>query len=165
MCKPGRSKRDLHLQCFLGHFISWTSGPAHGFPPFAGGGLLHLRLLFLFDFPQYRHTDHWDHSDKPPSTATYNATSLSIFILIAPLSCVRLRVNVFFPFLKIVLKYCLFIMVFRSGSQWKWVSGECKDVTIFGELISSTYVNINLRLEFVEASPAFCLPPKWINLH
>ena len=58
-------------------------------------------------------------------------------------------------------------MVFRSGSQWKWVSGEGKDVTIFGELISSTYVNINLRLEFVEASPAFCLPPNeliYINL-
>lgn len=81
ICKPGRSKRDLHLQFFLGHFISWASGPAHGFPPFAGGGLLHFRVLFLFDFPQNRHTDHEDHSDIPPSTATYNATRFSKSLL------------------------------------------------------------------------------------
>lgn len=55
-----------------GHSLGWQcrvseSGPGHGLPPLAGGGLLHKRLLLCTPLPQLTLQDFQvDHWEKPP---------------------------------------------------------------------------------------------------
>ena len=109
---------DSHLQCFTSHLLICTNGSTQDFPPLAGGGFEHLRLLFRTSLPQRRprHSDHTDHADTPPSTVYRNKTVsdqscsfASFLLLFCPIVLLLRRlVRFVLPFLFIFF-VCLFV--------------------------------------------------------
>ena len=119
---------DSHLQCFTWHLLICTNGSTQDFPPLAGGGFEHLRLLFRTSLPQRRpqHSDHTDHADTPPSTVYRNkrvsdqsCSFASFLLLFCPIVLLLRRlVRFVLPFLFIffvcLFTCCLFAYSFFS---------------------------------------------------